>query len=40
MPILTQATLPELIEAANVLFAPYTIGSTLCVCKVCCVSEA
>lgn len=40
MPVLTQATLPELIEAAYVLFAPYTIGSTLRVCKVCCVSEA
>ena len=32
--------LPEIIKAAYELFAPYTVGSTLEVCKVCCVSDA
>jgi hypothetical protein len=40
MPVHTPITLPELVEAAYPLFAPYTIGSTLSVCKACCVSEA
>jgi hypothetical protein len=40
MAILNQPTLPQLLAAAYVLFAPYTIGSTLRVCKVCCVSDA
>jgi hypothetical protein len=38
MPLPT--TLAELVEAAYKLFAPYTIGSTLSVCKACCVSDA
>lgn len=37
---LSQPALPDLIEAAYVLFAPYTLGATLCVCKACCVSDA
>ena len=40
MHVLTPATLPALVEAAYSLFAPYPIGSTLSVCKACCVSEA
>ena len=32
--------LPEIIDAAYKLFAPYTVGATLEVCKVCCVSDA
>ncbi|MBO2008712.1 hypothetical protein [Hymenobacter negativus] len=32
--------LPALIDAAYELFAPYTVGATLDVCKVCCVSDA
>ena len=32
--------LPQIIEAAYVLFGPYTVGATLDVCKVCCVSDA
>lgn len=35
MHVTTPSTLPELVEAAYTLFAPYTIGSTLGVCKVC-----
>lgn len=35
-----QPALHELIEAAYVLFAPYTLGTTLSVCKACCVSDA
>jgi hypothetical protein len=35
----SQPALHDLIEAAYVLFAPYTLGSTLCVCKACCVSD-
>lgn len=37
---LSQPALHDLIEAAYVLFAPYTLGTTLCVCKACCVSDA
>jgi hypothetical protein len=37
---LSQPALYDLIEAAYVLFAPYTLGATLSVCKVCCVSDA
>lgn len=40
MHVPSASTLPELVEAAYQLFAPYTIGSTLSVCKACCVSEA
>lgn len=40
MTTLGQPALYNLIEAAYVLFAPYTLGSTLCVCKACCVSDA
>ena len=32
--------LQEVIDAAYELFAPYTVGATLEVCKVCCVSDA
>ncbi|MDQ2793952.1 MAG: hypothetical protein M3Y12_08090 [Bacteroidota bacterium] len=32
--------LSEIIDAAYELFAPYTVGATLDVCKVCCVSDA
>lgn len=32
--------LETLMEEAYSLFAPYTIGSTLCVCKACCVTDA
>ena len=33
-------TLPQIIDAAYELFAPYTVGATLDVCKVCCISDA
>jgi hypothetical protein len=33
-------TLPQLIDAAYELFAPYTVGTVLDVCKACCVSDA
>lgn len=32
--------LTDIIEEAYALFAPYTLGNTLDVCKVCCVTEA
>ena len=32
--------LPQIVEAAYTLFAPYTIGQTLDVCKACCVTDA
>lgn len=40
MTYLNQPALHDLIEAAYVLFAPYTLGATLSVCKVCCVNDA
>jgi hypothetical protein len=40
MTTLSQPALYDLIEAAYVLFAPYTLGATLSVCKACCVSDA
>ncbi|MFD1875644.1 hypothetical protein [Hymenobacter bucti] len=40
MTTLRQPALHDLIEAAYVLFAPYTLGATFCVCKACCVSDA
>lgn len=40
MTYLNQPALHDLIEAAYVLFAPYTLGATLSVCKACCVSDA
>jgi hypothetical protein len=40
MTTLRQPALDDLIEAAYVLFAPYTLGATLRVCKGCCVSDA
>lgn len=34
------SVLSDIIDTAYNLFAPYTVGSTLAVCKVCCVSDA
>jgi hypothetical protein len=36
----SQPVLHDLIEAAYSLFAPYALGTTLSVCKACCVSDA
>ena len=40
MPPIAPLSLPAIIEKAYDLFAPYTIGRTLDVCKACCVTDA